>query len=165
MANDDLDKILQLTTGGAVSLAAVIGGIVSMCNNPFIAEAGFVKGVFAHYLVGAGTGIGAGAFGLIGGLGAGAAGFIAGGVLGAVGGRSSGAARSGGAIGLVVGGLASGVWGGIQGYDVSNQMLNNSVKSYKTAAIETNSRAASPVRLVQEGNKVVAYISRPVLGG
>jgi len=149
------------STGSGVGLAGTIGGIVSMFSNPFVAEAGFVKGVFAHFLVGAGTSIGASAFTLVGALGAGAAGFIAGGVLG----RSSEGAKVGGAIGLIAGALTGGVWGGIQGYDVSSQMLNRSVQSYKAAAVETNSRAASPVRLVQEGNKVVAYVPRAVLGG
>lgn len=150
------------SSGGGVGLASAIGGIVSMFNNPFVAEAGFVKGVFAHFLVGAGTSIGASAFALGGALGAGAVGrLIAGGVFG----RSSDAAKVGGAVGLIAGALTGGVWGGIQGYDVSSQMLNRSVQSYKAAAVETNSRTASPVRLVQEGNKVVACIPRAVLGG
>ena len=149
-----------VSTGGGVGLVATIGGIVSMFNNPVVAEAGFAKGVFAHLLVGAGTGIGASAFGLVGALGAGAACFIAGGVLG----RSSDAAKVGGAIGLIAGAFTGEVCGGLQGYDTSSRMLNDIVQSYKAAAVETTSRAASPVRLVQEGNKVVAYVPRAVLG-
>ena len=145
------------SSGRSIALTTTVGSIVSMCSNPFVAETGFLKGMFAHFLVGGGTTIGASAFAITGGAALG----LAGASLGAVAGKKG--AKIGGCVGLIVGGLGGGLWGAIDGYSTASQLLlNGANNNFKASALEQTAPAIqAPVRFSMEGNKVLATIQQP----
>ena len=158
IARETIKDVLR----GSIAATTLIGGTASVFNNPFVAQADFVKGMLAHCLVGAATNIGAVVFGVGGALSVGGAGFVVGSILdGSTRRRARSFAAAGSLIGLIVGGG----WGGVQGYHVSSQMLSHGVQSYKAAAAETSFRSALPVCPVRKGNQVVAAVSRAVPRG
>jgi hypothetical protein len=130
-----------------------LGTAVSTLNNPFVENAGFIKGAFAHLLVGAGTSLGAVTFGVTFGL-------VGGGILALAAGSVTDS-RKATYAGALAGGVLAGIWGGADGYGLASRMLNQSVSSFKTAAIEHTiaSSQPTPVRLTTEYGRPVATVT------
>lgn len=141
-------------------VAPIMGGIVSLYGNPFVAEAGFVKGVVAHSLVAAATGIAFYPCAWTGALSAAIPGVFL-----SASRKFHNRAMTTLGFTLSAGMVAGSLWGSIEACRTSSHLLKHGTHSYKKAANETSSRERSSVRWVRDGNKVSVRLPQSALGG